>query len=207
MNIGYSSRSIYDKCYYPDYMDESTKPLKHQLSVDQIYNCNNCLSSLGPRGRYGVSTPLHKTHYNESQYLTDIDSIMSNRNVKLSKCKRSKTNPIDVLKIKTYDKKYCGNYLDPESSLLSYPKDSYRGMGINRFYNTIHNAQDTIFWDFAVNTQLEAKDNYVPEVPIPWSDKKLLPHENKTEYESCTMSCSSNSRCPKSWRFEPSNYY
>lgn len=180
MNIGHSSRAIYDDDYYDGYIRESTGPINHRISTDRIYNCNGCLETgaWGP-SNYGVSTVLAETRHAESQYLTDIDSILSNRNVKLSKSTRAKNNPIDVTKMKLYDKKVCGRKMNPENTLLSYPKSSYRGMGINRFYDTIHNAQDVVFWDFAVNTRLEAKDNFIPEYPVPMSMEGLLPKEDR----------------------------
>lgn len=191
MNIGHSSHSIYDSCYYPEYINQSTRPLQHKLDVNQIYSCDGCMSSLGPRGgRYGVSTPLKKTQYAESQYLTDVESVLSNRNVKLSKCKRSKTNPINVLNMKVYDKRLCGNTLNPESSLLSYPRQQYRGMGVNRFVDIPSNPQNNIYYDWAINSQLEAKDNWVPELPVPLSQDELMPKEKKTEVVKCGLTCS-----------------
>lgn len=179
MNIGYSSRQIYDKDYYEGRIRESTSPLKYQVSLDQVYNCGGCLQDL-TIGGVGVSTiidPSTKKKYAEKQYLTDLESVMTNRNVKLSKAQRAKTNPVDITKLGLYDKKGCDKQIHPEHSRLTHPSKIYRGIGINRFYNTIHNAQDTIYWDWGVNTQLEAKDNFVPTYPVPMSIEGLLPKE------------------------------
>ena len=102
MNIGHSSRLPYDDCAYPDKLLESTSPLNYRINTDQIYNCNKCLSTFGPRSGYmghGVSTAVD-TKYAEAQDLIDLDSIMSNRNVRTSKCKKGKVNPVDLQKYK-----------------------------------------------------------------------------------------------------------
>jgi hypothetical protein len=91
---------------------------------------------------------------------------MSNRNVKQSRCKRGKVNDIDVFKFKTYDCKECDRQLDPLSSVLTYPKQLYREMSINRFYDLNLNPQKNIFYNWAVNSQLEATDNY--DNPYPY---------------------------------------
>lgn len=172
MNIGHSSRLPYDECAYPDKLRESTSSGNYKLSTDQIYNCDRCLSTLGPRSSYmghGVSRAVN-TKYAESQDLIDLDSIMSNRNVKTSKCKRGKVNHADLSKYELSHAKMCGNALDSEYTKLSHPPSNYRDMNINRFYNLIHDPQEPIFWDFASNTRLEAKDNHRPQMPQIWPD-------------------------------------
>jgi hypothetical protein len=86
--------------------------------------------------------------------------------------------------------------LDPEYSRLIYAGTN-RDMATNRFYNTIHNAQDVVFWDFAINSQLEEKDNFNPSVPKPWPEL-AGPREDLSNYKSCGMQCTSNNKCPKS---------
>ncbi len=55
----------------------------------------------------------------------------------------------------------CKNrYLDPITSRLTNPAFNYKEAPIDRFYNLNQNPQDNIFWNFAVNTDLEAKDNF-----------------------------------------------
>lgn len=200
MNIGYSSRLPYDDCAYPDKLKESTDPLKYVLSTDKIYNCNRCLSTLGPRSSHmghGVST-YRDTTYAEAQDLVDIDSIFSNRNVKTSKCKKGHINPINPTKFREYHTRICNNTLDPEYSRLSYPSANYRDMSINRFYNTIHDPQEPIFWDFAVNTSLEEKDNFVPDIPQLWPDL-AGPMEDRSNYTTDIGGYKSAARCPKGW--------
>ena len=199
MNIGYSTRLPYDECAYKDKLKESTGPIEYRLLPDQMYNCNSCLyaSGTGPRaannGRgYDVSRSI-KTKYAASQDLVDVESILSNRNVKLSKCKTGKVNPVDVMKFKLMDEPICNNHLDKESTRLSHPSSNYRDMSINRFYNLVRDPQMNIFWDEAVNSRLEAKDNFVQVAVIPWADR-MQPKEAPNNNVKCTTSCSNN-RC------------
>jgi hypothetical protein len=182
LNIGNFSRLSYDECAYPDKLKESVSPAQYRLSPDQMYNCNSCLSDFGPRssnnGRGNDVSRNGETGYAASQDLVDVDSILSNRNVKQSKCKTGHVNPIDVTKYKLNNVKLCSNYLNPEASRLSYPASNYRDMPIDRFYNLYRNPQANIFWDGAVNTRLEAKDNMVVDIPVPWVDR-TAPNEVK----------------------------
>lgn len=203
MNIGHSSRLPYDGCAYKDRLSESVGPLGYRLSPDQMYNCNSCLSTLGPRasnlGRgYDVSR-IYETGYAASQDLVDVESVLSNRNVKQSKCKTGKCNPVNVTKYKNNDVRLCNNYLDPESTHLSYPASNYRDISINRFYNLVRDPQANIFWDFSVNTKNEAKDNLMPDLPTPWVDLSG-PKENVKDYVRCETGCSGVGKtCPTSW--------
>jgi hypothetical protein len=166
MNNGYSSRLIYDECAYIDRTKERTDPLLYRLNTNQIHSCDQCLSTLGPRPGYmgqGVSTTIgHPVA--TAQYLTDVESILSNRNVPTSKCKNGEMNPIDVTKFGVKHLRTCNSYLDPMSSRLTYPPFNIREAPINRFYNLPQNPQEPIFYDFASNTRLESKDNFEYEL-------------------------------------------
>jgi hypothetical protein len=169
INIGHSSRLIYDKCSYNDYLSESVSPLLYKLNPNQINNCDSCLSVFGPRPTsgshsYGVSS-INGHVIAPSQGLTDIESILTNRNVIASRCKDGKVNDIDVTQFKLQHARICNDFLDPIATHLTNPASNYRGMSINRFYNLHKPAQANIFYDFAVNTKLEAKDNYRERIP------------------------------------------
>lgn len=163
MNIGHSSRLIYDECAYHDRLQERTDPLLYRLNANRIHNCDQCLSTLGPRSSYmgqGVSTTAgHPVA--TAQHLTDVESILSNRNVPTSKCKNAEMNPIDVTKMGLTHLPTCTGYLDPMATHLSYPPFNIKEMPINRFYDLPQNPQEPIFYDFASNTKLESKDNHI----------------------------------------------
>jgi hypothetical protein len=96
-----------------------------------------------------------------AQFLTDVESILSNRNLPKNKCKAGEMNPINVTKFGLKHLPTCNGFLDPMATHLSYPPFNIREMPINRFYDLNTNPQEPIFYDFAVNTRLESKDNYI----------------------------------------------
>lgn len=179
---GHSSRLSYDHPAYEDKLSESVSPVLYKLNPNQISNCNNCLSVWGPRPAqgahsFGVSTTLPTNRVALSQELVDLESILSNRNVLASKCKDGKLNPIDITNFKLQHPRTCNDFLDPISSHLTNPPQNYRGISINRFYDLNKNPQSNIFYDFAVNTKLEAIDNFREKIPNIIKYDPTLPSE------------------------------
>jgi hypothetical protein len=167
-NFGRSTKLQYDPCFINDDIEQSTQPLLSILDPNRVKNNEQCLSTLGPRSGhngYGDNIPIENPGLTPAQELVDIDSIMSNRNVKQSRCKNGNVNPIDVFKFKTYNSKECNSFLNPLETINSTPKQNYREMSINRFYDLNINPQVNIYYDGAVNTQLEAKDNFANPYP------------------------------------------
>ena len=178
-NYGISSRLQYDPCYIRDDITQSTAPLQSVIDPNRVKSCQNCVSLFGPRASHNGtedSIPISEPGLTPAQSLVDIDSVMSNRNVKASRCKRDFVNPVDVFKYQTYDNKFCNRFLDPMATIESFPKQLYREMSINRFYDTINNPQVNIYYDWAVNTQLEAKDNYDNPYPFSIAGNDVLPN-------------------------------
>lgn len=176
VNFGHSSRLDYDNCFINDDIEQSVGPLLYRMNPNQIDNCNACLSVFGPRtgpNGYGDSTTVGHT-VAPSQDLVDVESILSNRNVIASKCKDGKVNDINVLDFKLQHARTCNDFLDPISTHLTNPPTNYRELAVNRFYDLPTNPQMNIFWNFAVNSQLEAKDNFFEKQPrLPKSDPTL----------------------------------
>lgn len=167
LNAGHFSNPMYDKCAYPENLYESTAPYNYIMNTDRIHNCNGCLTTFGPRSSFlgaGVSSPSGDV-VAASQQNIDIDSVMSNRNVPLSKCKKGKVNPVNVTKIKTKNLPICNDYLDAQHTKMTDPAMFYRGSAINRFFDPIKDPQANIYYSWTVNSQLEARDNFVPELP------------------------------------------
>lgn len=179
VNIGYSTRLPYDDCAYNDRLFESVGPLKYILNPDRIFNCDACLSTLGPRSGYmgyGDSMVVeNEPAVSQNERMVDVESILTNRNVPTSKCRRNELNPIDVTKFPLKHPRICGDYLNPMASRLSYPPATYRDVGINRFYNLVKNPQVNIYNDTAINTTLEAKDNFIDRIPEIWATYPSLP--------------------------------
>ena len=57
LNIGHSSRLGYDDRTYADKIYESTSVMDYRLNPDQMYNCDNCLSTLNgrPSNRFNIN--------------------------------------------------------------------------------------------------------------------------------------------------------
>jgi hypothetical protein len=175
--VGQFSNPKYDSCAYPEDLYESTAPYEYTMNPDRIHNCNGCLTTFGPRSSRngaGVSAPDGDVIAAAQQYV-DIDSVLSNRNVPLSKCKRGKVNPVNVTRIKTNNLPVCNDYLDAQHTKMTDPAMFYRGAPINRFFDLNKDPQANIFYDWAVNTTLEAKDNFVPDLPVPMTGHDTVP--------------------------------
>lgn len=194
-NYGYSGNLAYDPETIADDIEQSTAPLMSVLDPNRVKNCSQCLSLNGPRAGHngwGNSIPVSEPSITPAQDLIDIDSIMSNRNVKQDRSKKGHVNMVDVFKFKTYDAQLCDRGLDPLNSTLTYPKQLYREMSINRFYDLNINPQANIFYPWAVNSQLEAKDNYDYPYPYFIGMDETLPKPINGKTRPCKTSCTSN---------------
>jgi hypothetical protein len=190
MNIGYSSRLTYDDCYYNDHLEESVAPLQYRLSANNIANCNACLSTLGPRSGYngyGVSHLASSQNLAPAQALVEVDSLLTNRNVPLSKCRTARVNNIDVNDFNLTNPRICDEFLDSMSSRLTYPPLRGDELSSNRFYDIARKTP--IFYDWSVNSQLEARDNYSIKSPNIRMYDPSIPREIKGNGLKCTATC------------------
>ena len=94
-------------------------------------------------------------------------------------------NDIDVTQFKLQHARICNDFLDPLATHLTNPPSNYRGMSINRFHDLPKPAQANIFYDFAINTKLEAKDNFREKVPRLISYDPTLPAELRGRNKPC----------------------
>jgi hypothetical protein len=194
-NFGVSSKLQYDPSFIQDDIEQSVAPIQSILDPNRVKNCSQCFNLNGPRpghNAWGDNLPVARPSITPAQQLTDIDSIMKNLNVKASRDKRGMVNNIDVFKFKTYDTELCDRGLDPLSSIATYPKQLYREMSINRFYDLNINPQVNIFWNWAVNSQLEAKDNYDNPYPYFLEGDESLPSPIPGKSKPCKTVCESN---------------
>lgn len=165
MQVGYFSRTPYDKSVYSEDVYQSTSPYEYVMNTDRIHNNKGCLNQYGPISGLmgaGVSSPTGDV-IAASQANVDIDSVMSNRNVPLSRARIAKVNPVDVKKIKTVQVPICNPGVNSFHSRINDPPMFYRGAPINRFIDPLFDPQANIYYDEAINTRLEAKDNFIPE--------------------------------------------
>lgn len=171
-NYGNSSRLAYDGMCIKDSIEQSVKPITYTLDPNTIRNCKQCFGANGsaPKGSYmswGDSLPIKQAGVAPALQVTDIDSIMSNRNVIADRSKKGRVNPVDINKFKLYDSVECNNFLNPLNTTLTVPKQLYREMSINRMYNMNENPTVNIYWDNSVNSRLQAADNF--DNPYPYS--------------------------------------
>jgi hypothetical protein len=177
--IGHFSRTSYDSKSIRDDIQESTDPFNYIINSNYSGNCNACVSNFGPRPSngsrsYGVSTVAQANNYAPAQALTDVESILQNRNVLASGSKDGSVNNIDVSKFTLNHPRTCSNFLDPMYTHLTDPVQNYKGVAINRFYDLPKDPQANIFYSWAVNTKLEAIDNYRERLPqLPTCDRTL----------------------------------
>ena len=167
LNSGYFSKTKYDTCAYKDAISESTMPFTYTMDTNRIYNCNGCLTGDSPRSGYlgaGTST-VSSNRVAAAQQNIDVDSVMSNRNMHVSKCKKAQVNTIKLEDFKTVDYPSCPKSLNTQHSRLTDSTMFYRGAAINRFYELNRDPQANIFYDWSINTSLQAKDTYVPSMP------------------------------------------
>jgi len=173
MNFGYSSRLPYDDCAYNYYVQKSTNPLIYRMNTNKIFNGSQFCSTFGPRPGYmgnGVSTLADSTYFEPghppatANYLVDVESILTNRNMHTSKCKNGNVNPANLIKLSRTKYNHHlptdNKFLDPVATHLIIPPIKSREAPIDRFYELTTDPQKPIFWNFAVNTDLEAKDNF-----------------------------------------------
>lgn len=188
MNIGHFSRLSCDSGVYDEKLYDSMNPAKYRMEINQIRNCGRCLpSTVDRRGKFGVST-LGSLSAPESQDLADLESVFSNRNVKISKARIGRVNPINpLLSGPVVHQSECMTPPENTFTRFSHPAQSYRDAGVNRFYDLLHDPQLNIFSDFSINTRLEAKDNYVPDYPKPWADmSQPVPKQDRPKQRVCS---------------------
>lgn len=196
MNIGISSRLGYDETAYADRVKESVSPMIYSLEPIKYTHEKSCVSQFGPRSNYngvGVSTVSEERSLPIPD-LTDLESILTNRNIPLSKAGMGNTNMLDIKSVKLNHINECNSFLNTEPSMLTYPPRTYRGMSINRFIDLPRNPQAVIYWDNSINTTLEAKDNYKTKIPVVKNYDPSLPKEIVGSHDStnCMYKCSAN---------------
>lgn len=194
-NFGRSSNLVYDTEHIEDDTIQSTSPMLSTMDPNRISNCNKCLSLNGPRASHngwGNSIVIDKPSIAPAQQVTDIESILLNLNLKNSKTKKGGVNPVDVFKFETYNSTLCNQDLDPLDTLQTFPKQLYREMSINRFYDLNKNPQENIYYSWTENSQLTARDNYNAPFPFVQPSDETLPTSIKGEAKSCMTTCKAN---------------
>jgi hypothetical protein len=130
-------------------------------------NCGKCLPFIGKQikgDRFGSKQPNQ----------TDIETSLWRASYPWG-CGRDGVHVLDM-KQKNYDTySTCPKFLDEIDSLLTHPKEHYRELEVDRFYDLHRDPASFIFWDYAVDTKLQAKDNYRTRYPTPIDQNVSMP--------------------------------
>ena len=171
-----STRKKYDNCSTDLFYKQSTNPLLYRLSPDYANNCQKCYADYGPTGQdMNVSVITN-------QNLIDVDSLLTNRSKVASDCKDGLVTDININQYSKYHLPRCDRFINRNDSRLTHPLHNYRGMTINWFFEprvSNRDEQCNLFWDFAENTRLTAKDNYRPDIPLPIDQGPSFPVERR----------------------------
>lgn len=168
MASSHSSRMRYDYPAYEEELQRSTNPLLYNLFPGYGHHCNECFPASGPMNTHGVNVVYGKE--------IDVDSIMSGRTVLNSKANDfSQPTPLNYNTKKSPE---CDKYIETEYSRFTHPIQNYRGLYPDRFYPLNQDPQCHIFWNFEVNSKLQAKDNHRALFQIPLENgDDLVPND------------------------------
>ena len=179
----HSSRLPYDQAAYEEKVRISTDPAQYRLDPNYAVNCGRCFAPYGPRGI--------KQAFSAPGFGIDIDSIMSNRTVINTKSARHKY-PTSLEGFTVYQPGDCDPFLESEYSRFTDPIQKYRGLTRDPFYPLNHDPQCHIFWDFSVNTRLQAKDNHKAIFQTPLNQRDLMPTERLGPKKDCNVNLNCN---------------
>lgn len=169
-------RLTYDECYINEETKQSIMPGEYKLYYGQNVNEKSCHSLNGPRSnRTGNSSENASNNLEER---TEIESLLSNRDLPASKCTGNRTmeDKRKAIARRLNQSVECNNSLHPDYSRLSQPMDNFRGLStINLQMNfPIIPPQENVFYGhnittlenqgmnsrFGNSTRLESKDDY-----------------------------------------------
>ena len=202
ISAGHFSGVKYDDDKYLEDVYDSTSPYSYYINPNYNFNCKGRLNLYGPRGGLmgvGVSS-LSGDVLAAGQQNVDMDSIMSNRNVPGSRARQGKVNPVDLSKIRLKDVPICDSgYLDYSHTKMTDPALFMRGCPINRFYDLNKDPQANIYYDWGINTSLDARDNYTIKLPnLSMMDNDTIPTNKRDRQDKQTprvIEINSNGNC------------
>jgi hypothetical protein len=184
MNIGSSNRLSYDPDTYSDRVQESTAPLMYNMDINANVNCNVCIPQ---------KTTLKSTGFllnNNFPNLIDTETVLTNRNMVASNSRMGEMNTYDMSKLKKDNpQNLCPDQYIPIQSRFEMPPVTSKDVLVDRFIDLPKNPQQNLFWNFAVNTQLEAKDNYIPRKQKLVDPYLALPTKKPSNYGCGYGSC------------------
>lgn len=195
-----STRIPYDECAYREEVKQSIIPGHYHLYDGQYENNGKCILYSGPRNtRTYNSSEISQVERNS---LVDVDSILSGRNVPLTKCMDGRT--LEDLnkqysKVSIQDPKLCSDFLLPTESRYSHPADNIKGMPCTGCFPLEYpfiDPKEFVFWGHngiprnGLGTRNFVKDNYKPNYSDTINDVSVRPQEgNITQQTICPPIC------------------
>lgn len=180
---GHFSRLSYDKCFLDQETNQSTKTGDYKLYYGQTNNDSSCSTTLGPRNnRSGFSSEIKECDTLAAR--TDLESVLSLRDQKASKCANDRTLEEKNKKLMSNlkDKSVCSSFLNPINSRLDTPMDEFKGLStlklqvefpiVDPVARVFYGHNKTSLLNQEENsrggkmTRLEAKDEYSKKLSI-----------------------------------------
>ncbi len=155
---GQFTRSKYDEPYFLARINQSVAPMHNRLYVGQKRNCNKCLPLTGS---YYFGDRFDSKNPNQ----VNIETVLKRQNRPWGSA-RDRVHWINP-KMHNFDvPTVCSKFNDQMPTLLTHPKEHFKEIVLDRFYDLQRDQSAFIFWDTAQNSRLNAKDNYKVKYPI-----------------------------------------
>lgn len=157
-----------DDCFIVSRVKQSTQPFNYAMYAGQWKNCQPCFPVYGavPDGQWFDS---------KNPDLVDIESVLKNQSYPRVGCGRDNVRLLDVNEINPDVGPNCGKWITPMDTLMTHPKQYYKELQVDRFYDLERPQESGVFWDYAVNERLAGKDAHVERYPVPLSMNPSLP--------------------------------
>jgi len=169
---GKFTRLKYDEPYFRTRVAQSVAPMCNRLYVGQKRNCNKCLPLIGSyyKGdRFDSKNPDQ----------VGIETVLKRQSRPYGQAR----DGIHYINVRRYNydvPTVCPKFKDSMPTSLTHPKEHYREMEVDRFYDLHRDQSSWVYWDTSMNTKLAAKDNYRPKYPLPLDVNSSLPIGQRT---------------------------
>jgi hypothetical protein len=164
---GKFTRLKYDDCFFNSRVSQSVGGLYYNLYKGQMKNCGKCLPFIG--------TQIHGDRFDSKQpNQVDIETAMWRASYPFG-CGRDKIHYLNIRQPLLDVYPTCSKFIDDMPTLLTHPKEHYRELEVDRFYDLHRDPAAFIHWDYPMNTQQQAKDNFKVRYPVPIDENPSFP--------------------------------
>jgi hypothetical protein len=166
---GQFTKSFDDDCKIISRVKESHRPGQYALNTIAQSNCGNCMNPYG-------SVPNAYWNNSLNRNIVDAESVLLQHSYPTIGCGRDRIYLLNTNERNVDLKPFCNKFLIPEDTLLSFPKDYYRELQIDRFYDLQRPQESFVHFDFSQNTRQISKDTFIQRMPTPISVNPSLPN-------------------------------